>query len=164
MFFVCNFQDYLFVCFFLFLKVDPESGFQTLNMQTHQLINHLNCQFRSIHFQINSDRNQSKRFFFSICFCSLKAFNLFLDDLGDSELEVAEFIKSSKNRAQLVDKLGYIYNKHQRNTDGTLIWWKCKEFQRNKTEIRCRARCTTKGFYITKKTNVIFNEKFSLLL
>ena len=91
---------------------------------------------------------------FSIRFCSLNAFNLFFDDLGDSELEVAQFIKSSKNCAQLVDKLGYIYNKHQRNTDGTLIWWKCKEFQRNKTEIRCRARCTTKGFYITKKTNV----------
>ena len=102
---------------------------------------------------MNFYRNWSKKFVF-IRFCSLKAFNLFLDDLGDSELEVAEFIKSSKNCAQLVDKLGYIYNKHQRNTDGTLIWWKCKEFQRNKTEIRCRARCTTKGFYITKKTNV----------
>jgi len=121
------------------------------------LINDLNWCFRSwetFTFRWILIEISQKKFFSSYCFCSLKAFNLFLDDLGDSELEVAQFIKSSKNCAQLVDKLGYIYNKHQRNTDGTLIWWKCKEFQRNKTEIRCRARCTTKGFYITKKTNV----------
>jgi hypothetical protein len=84
----------------------------------------------------------------------LKDFNLFLDDLGDSELEVAQFIKSSKNCAQLVDKLGYIYNKHQRNTDGTLIWWKCREFFNRKAEMKCRARATTQGFYITKRTSV----------
>ena len=117
------------------------------------LINDLNWCFRR-HSFLDEFRLKLVKKVFSIRFCSLNDFNLLLDDLGDSELEVAQFIKSSKNCAQLVDKLGYIYNKHQRNTDGTLIWWKCKEFQRNKTEIRCRARCTTKGFYITKKTNV----------
>ena len=68
--------------------------------------------------------------------------------------EEAQFVKSARGHAQLVDKLGYVYNKHQSNKQGTLIWWKCREFFSRKTEVRCRARATTEGFFITKHTNV----------
>ena len=70
------------------------------------------------------------------------------------DLEEAQFVKSSRGHAQLVDKLGFIYNKHQGNAKGTLIWWKCREFFNRKSEMKCRARATTQGFYITKRTNV----------
>jgi len=73
---------------------------------------------------------------------------------GKDELEEAQFVKSSRGHAQLVDKLGFIYNKHQSNAKGTLIWWKCREFFSRKSEMKCRARATTQGFYITKRTNV----------
>ena len=70
------------------------------------------------------------------------------------DLEEAQFVKSSRGHAQLVDKLGFIYNKHQSNSKGTLIWWKCREFFNRKSEMKCRARATTQGFYITKRTSV----------
>jgi hypothetical protein len=68
------------------------------------------------------------------------------------DLEEAQFIQSFRGHAQLVDKIGYIYNKHQTNKDGTIIWWRCKEFHK-KSLTRCRARATTEGFFITGHSN-----------
>ena len=73
--------------------------------------------------------------------------NLFLD-----QLEVAQFIMSSKGHAQLVDKLGYIYNKHQNSQNGITVWWKCSEYYKQRPAT-CKARATTEGFSITKFTN-----------
>ena len=60
-------------------------------------------------------------------------------------LDVAQFMRSSKGHPQLVDKAGFIYNKHRTNKDG-LIFWSCRDFKRSD----CRARVHTKGFHIIK--------------
>ena len=71
---------------------------------------------------------------------------MLLDGLDD-----AQFIVSRRGNAQLVDKAGYIYNKH--HVPGKKVWWKCVESK--KKQFRdCKARATTEGFYITQYTNV----------
>ena len=67
----------------------------------------------------------------------------FLDDL-----EVAHFMRSTKGHAQLVDKSGYIYNKHRTNASG-IIFWSCREDKR----WGCKARVHTEGFHIIKYCN-----------
>jgi len=76
--------------------------------------------------------------------------NLLLDGVDE-----AQFIKSRNGHAQLVDKAGYVYNKHQSSQSGKgkKVWWKCVESK--KKQFRdCKARATTEGFYITQYTNV----------
>ena len=76
--------------------------------------------------------------------------NLLLDGVDE-----AQFIVSRRGHAQLVDKTGYVYIKHQSCKSGTekKVWWKCSE-SKKKQFSDCKARATTEGFYITKYTNV----------
>ena len=69
---------------------------------------------------------------------------MLLDGLDD-----AQFIVSRRGHAQLVDKAGYIYNKH--HLPGKKVWWKCSEY--HKKQFDCKARATTEGSYITKYSN-----------
>ena len=75
---------------------------------------------------------------------SLKDLNLFLD-----ELDVAQFIKSTKGHAQLVDKAGNIYNRHKTNSSQTVIYWRCTQHKKS----TCFGRVQTQGFFITKYVN-----------
>ena len=61
-------------------------------------------------------------------------------------MEDAQFIKSTKGHAQLVDKSGYIYNRHKTNSKQTIIYWRCTQHKK----AACYARVQTEGFYITK--------------
>ena len=70
---------------------------------------------------------------------------MFLDGLDD-----AQFIVSRRGNAQLVDKVGYIYNKH--HVPGKKVWWKCSEY--HKKPFDCRARAKAEGCYITRYTNI----------
>jgi len=67
---------------------------------------------------------------------------------GKDDLEVAHFMRSTKGHAQLVDKSGYIYNKHRTNASG-IIFWSCREDKR----WGCKARVHTEGFHIIKYCN-----------
>ena len=81
---------------------------------------------------------------------SLKDLNLFLDELdSDIELDVAQFIKSTKGHAQLVDKAGNIYNRHKTNSSQTVIYWRCTQHKKS----TCFGRVQTQGFFITKYVN-----------
>ena len=68
--------------------------------------------------------------------------NLFFVD----GLDEAQFIQSARGFAQLVDKSGYIYTRHQSKKSRT--WWKCVE--KTSKANSCNARATTEGFHITK--------------
>ena len=61
-------------------------------------------------------------------------------------LDEAQFIQSARGFAQLVDKSGYIYTRHQSKKSRT--WWKCVE--KTSKANPCNARATTEGFHITK--------------
>ena len=81
---------------------------------------------------------------------SLKDLNLFLDELdSDIELDVAQFIRSTKGQAQLVDKAGNIYNRHKTNSSQTIIYWRCTQHKKS----TCFGRVQTQGFFITKYVN-----------
>jgi len=68
---------------------------------------------------------------------------------GKDDLEVAHFMRSTKGHAQLVDKSGYIYNKHRTNASSGIIFWSCREDKR----WGCKARVHTEGFHIIKYCN-----------
>ena len=81
-----------------------------------------------------------------ICFfksnSNISNYNLFFVD----GLDEAQFIQSARGFAQLVDKSGYIYTRHQSKKSRT--WWKCVE--KTSKANPCNARATTEGFHITK--------------
>ena len=73
---------------------------------------------------------------------NISNYNLFFVD----GLDEAQFIQSARGFAQLVDKSGYIYTRHQSKKSRT--WWKCVE--KTSKANPCNARATTEGFHITK--------------
>ena len=75
-----------------------------------------------------------------------------LDEM-ESELEVTNFIMSSKGHAQLVDKAGQVYNRHKTNQDQTVIYWRCREHRKSGVTF-CNGRVQTQGFYITKHVGI----------
>ena len=80
----------------------------------------------------------------------MKDLHLFLDELDIESLDVAQFIRSTKGQAQLVDKAGQIYNRHKTNQKQTIIYWRCREHKK----AACNGRVQTQGFYITKYVGI----------
>ena len=52
-----------------------------------------------------------------------------------------------RGHAQLVDKAGYVYNRHRTNGDGT-VGWCCRAKKKG-----CKARILTNGIYILRHNN-----------
>ena len=100
--------------------------------------------------QMFLDVPSSFRLFCSILWPFLKDLHLFLDELDIESLDVAQFIRSTKGQAQLVDKAGQIYNRHKTNQKQTIIYWRCREHKK----AACNGRVQTQGFYITKYVGI----------
>lgn len=69
---------------------------------------------------------------------------LFVCPVGEAE---SRFLRTNKGGVQLVHG-NFIYN--QENRAGDKISWKCMEYFR----LRCRGRCQTVNFRVTKVTDV----------
>ena len=83
--------------------------------------------------------------------------NLFSDPLKtdgtETETEVAKFVESSKANPMLLDKDGYVFTANRKR--GRKIYWLCRE---NKN-MKCPAKASTNGIYVTKWTDKHNHEK-----
>ena len=95
--------------------------------------------------QLVDSRDTSKKIEIYLFWNQIQIFQIITCFFVDG-LDEAQFIQSARGFAQLVDKSGYIYTRHQSKKSRT--WWKCVE-KTSKTN-PCNARATTEGFNITK--------------
>ena len=84
-----------------------------------------------------SKESFSKAFYF----VSKAILNLFSDDF-----EMGKFITREKGNPQLLDTLGYSYNRHKSNLSKTKVYWRCSQMRL----FKCMARATTEGNFIVK--------------
>ena len=90
-----------------------------------------------------------------ICFDTVpllkKIPNLFTDrgrnPLIDCQDE-ARFVKNNRGAASLIDIEGFVYHKHKNSKNLSQVFWSC----RDRKKYQCKARATTQGFEIIKKS------------